>query len=124
ALPASFHFPYGPRYAPSTVRVGETSLAAIQPSARWHAAHKHAQKPSPRRAMPQAAVPAFGCSITSSSTCDYVSFDADAPATLGTVAGENELLFAAAFVADDFSKEYVVGYPSGDLETIDTASGA
>jgi uncharacterized repeat protein (TIGR01451 family) len=122
ALPANFHFPYGPRYAPSTLAAGEKHLAAIQPSAGWRAAHAH--KPGTHRTAPHvAAVPSFGCSITSSSSCDYVSFDADSPATLDTVATENELVFGASFVADDFTKEYIVGYPSGDLETIDTATG-
>ena len=127
ALPSDFHFPYGPRYAASTVQAGESHLAAIAPSASWRAAHGHAHKGKSGKhgPAPQAAgVPSFGCNFTSSSGCDFVSFDADAPGTLDTIAGENEALFAAAFVANDFTKEYTIGYPSGDLETIDTTTGA
>jgi DNA-binding beta-propeller fold protein YncE len=68
--------------------------------------------------------PSFGCVITSSTSCDYVAFDAEAPSTLDTIATESEPLFGASFIADDFSKQYVIAYPSGNLKTVDTASGA
>ena len=123
APPAS-HFPFGPRYAPSTVRPGETNLSAARPSS---AAFQRARKaasglPSAPTGVPEA--PSFGCNIVASSSCDYVSFDAAAPGTLTSIAIQNELMFAGSFVANDFTKEYVVGYPSGDVETVDTATGA
>jgi uncharacterized repeat protein (TIGR01451 family) len=127
APPADFHFPYGPRYAPSTLRPGETNVSALRPSQEWLRAHHQESKPGQRNAhaapLGVAGTPSYGCSIISSSSCDYVSFDADAPGTLNSIATENELMFGASFVADDFTKEYIVGYPSGDLETIDTATG-
>ena len=98
----------------------------MRPSAEWLQAHHRASKPGQHNARPVAPLggtPSYGCNIISSSSCDYVSFDADAPGTLNSIATENELMFGASFVADDFTKEYVVGYPSGDLETIDTATG-
>lgn len=123
APPAS-HFPFGPRYAPSTVRPGETNLSAARPSsAAFHRARKAASG-LPSAPAGVAVAPSFGCNIVASSSCDYVSFDAAAPGTLTTVANQNELMFAGSFVANDFTKEYVVGYPSGDVETVDTATGA
>ncbi|HEX5124059.1 MAG TPA: hypothetical protein VFV97_12500 [Rhodanobacteraceae bacterium] len=127
APPAEFHFPYGPRYAPSTLHAGESDISALRPSAdafRAHGRGQTAKKGTARAHSPLATTPSFGCNITASSSCEYVGFDADAPAALTDVASENELFFASAFVANDFSKEYVVGYPSGDLETVDTATGA
>lgn len=127
ALPADFHFPLGPRYAPSTIRPGETDVAALFSAELIKRTPRHA---SPGHAPPSngaalaVGTPAFGCVITSATSCDYVAFDADAPGTVQTIATEDEPLFGASFVADDFSKEYVIGYPSGDLKTIDTSTGA
>jgi hypothetical protein len=128
AGPANLHFPFGPRYAPSTVRPGETNLSAVRPSAEWLRAHQRPTKAGQQGHRPVnplgATTPSFGCNIISFSSCDYVSFDADAPQTLNSVATQNEIMFGGSFGNNDFTKEYVVGYPSGDLETVDTATGA
>jgi hypothetical protein len=127
APPPNFHFPIGPRYVPSTLRPGETGVSRLFPSKEYQRAHglggQH--KATHSRVNPLGATtPSYGCNIISSSSCEFVSFDADAPGTLNDIAQENELMFGATFVADDFTKEYVVGYPSGDLQTIDTTTGA
>ncbi len=127
APPAEFHFPYGPRYAPSTLHAGEADISALHPSMamlRAHGRGKTVRKETAQAHSPLATTPSFGCNVISSSSCEYVSLDADAPSALTDIASENELALAAAFVGNDFSKEYVVGYPSGDLETIDTTTGA
>jgi len=127
APPPNFHFPIGPRYVPSTLRPGETNVGRLFPSKEYLRAHglggQH--KATRTRVNPLGATtPSYGCNIISSSACEFVGFDADAPGTLNDIAQENELMFGATFVADDFTKEYVVGYPSGDLQTIDTTTGA
>jgi hypothetical protein len=127
APPPQFHFPIGPRYAPSTLRPGETNVGRQRPSQEWLRAHGLGGQQKPARHVSNplgGTTPSFGCSIISSSSCEYVSFDADVPGTLNDIANENELMFGATFVNNDFTKEYVVGYPSGDLETIDTTTGA
>ena len=128
ALPANFHMPFGARYAPSTVLPGETDLSKVRPSAGWRQARDSQGKPdrtSHRPVNPHiVGTPSFGCSSTSPSSCEYVTFDADAPQTLSTVANQNEPTFFGSFVSNGFGKEYVIGYPSGDLEIIDTVTGA
>jgi hypothetical protein len=123
APPANFHFPLGPRYAPLTIAPDETDAAAAQPAqeVREHMRTSTAHGLAPL--MPATGVPAFGCVIVTAASCDYVSFDANAPGTLDTIATENEVLFGATFAADDFSKEYAID-AGGNLKTIDAATGA
>ncbi|MBO9662684.1 hypothetical protein [Dokdonella sp.] len=117
------HFPIGPRYVATTRARGERLTGAVHPEG------PHARRQAtPRRAQPQplggAAVPAYAFSLQSSTEGNWVSFDATAPGTLNLLASVDELSFSGEFVADDFSKEYFIAYPSGDLKTVDTASGA
>jgi hypothetical protein len=127
APPPDSHFPIGPRYAPSTLRPGETNVGRIRPSQEYLRAHGRGgmTKGAHHVSHPLGATtPSFGCNIISSSACEFVSLDADNPGTLNNIAQESELMFGATFVNNDFTKEYVVGYPSGDLQTIDTTTGA
>jgi DNA-binding beta-propeller fold protein YncE len=124
APPANFHFPIGPRYAPLTIAPDETDVASSKPSqAELKLMHGRAVV-SDSPFLTTTATPAFGCVVVSETSCDYVSFDAAAPGTLDTIAPENELVFGASFVGDDFSKEYVIADATGNLKTIDTATGA
>ena len=70
------------------------------------------------------AVPAFGETSFTATGGSYVSLDASAPATLNTVAPLTSLFFAGTFVNNDFTTEYAVDYPAGDLYTINTTTGA
>lgn len=116
------HFPFGPRYVASMRTPGEPISSAIRrPSLHRDAKAGHYLQPQPNGL---AAVPAYGMDIVSSSSSNFVSFDAAAPTTLTTVGNYPGLTFSGDFVADDFSKEYVIGYPSGTLQTVDTSTGA
>lgn len=122
AGPAS-HFPIGPRYVPTSRKAGERITAANRPSS----LQTGPTKPAQQRLQPQpqgAGVPAYAFSIQSSTSGKWVSFDATTPGTLNTIATSSEITFSGDFVADDFSKEYFIAYPSGDLKTVDTTTGA
>lgn len=122
AGPANAHIPFGPRYVASTLRPGETASSVLRPPMRTDRKPGSISQNVPH---PQGATtPSYGCVIVSSSSCTYVSFDADAPATLTNIGTVNELTFAGTFVDNDFTKEYILGYPSGALETVDTGTGA
>ena len=69
------------------------------------------------------AVPAFGEIFTASGNT-YVSLDASVPGTLTTISAETNQYFAGTFANNDFTTEYAVSYPTGNLDVIDTATGA
>jgi len=55
----------------------------------------------------------------------YVSFDASTPGTFNTIAASiDEELWGVTFVNDDFSKQYAVGFTTGNLDTISTVDGS
>jgi len=84
---------------------------------------RQASKSAKGRTSPFGGVPAYGETFTSSGF-NYVSFDASNAGTLNTVAAMSQYFFAGTFASNDFSVEYAVDYPFGDLYGIDTATGA
>lgn len=84
---------------------------------------RHANKSAKGRKSPFGGVPAFGETFTSSGF-NYVSFDASNAGTLNTITAESSYFFAGTFASNDFSVEYAVDYPFGDLYGIDTATGS
>jgi hypothetical protein len=72
---------------------------------------------------PLGGVPAYGETFGGSGF-NYVSFDASAPGTLNTITALSSYFFAGTFASNDFTVEYAVDYPAGDLYGIDTATGA
>jgi hypothetical protein len=72
---------------------------------------------------PFGGVPAYGETFASSGF-NYISFDASAPGTFNTITALGSYFFAGTFASNDFSTEYAVDYPAGDLYAIDTATGA
>ncbi len=69
------------------------------------------------------AVPAYGETFGFSGF-NYISFDASNPATLNTITAMSQYFFAGTFASNDFTTEYAVEFPTNDLYTIDTATGA
>lgn len=84
---------------------------------------RHANKSGKVRNNPFGGVPAYGETFASSGF-NYVSFDASNAGTLNTITALGSYFFAGTFASNDFSVEYAVDYPNGDLYGIDTATGA
>ncbi|MFO1505756.1 MAG: hypothetical protein U1F23_01540 [Lysobacterales bacterium] len=83
-----------------------------------------ARRHPPHHAPAGSPVPAFGETYTSSGVA-YVAFDAADPGTLQTInASMGTNFFAGTFASNDFSTEYAISYPDGDLVAIDTSTGA
>jgi hypothetical protein len=82
-----------------------------------------AKEKQSNRHAPLGGVPAFGETFGGSGF-NYVSFDASAPGTLNTITAMSSYFFAGTFASNDFTVEYAVDYPAGDLYGIDTATGA
>ncbi len=77
----------------------------------------------PRHPAGVSSVPAYGETFTFSGN-SYVAFNAANPGTLQTIAAMPNSYFAGTFASNDFSTEYAVSYPGGNLDAIDTSTGA
>ncbi|MGZ6961960.1 MAG: choice-of-anchor R domain-containing protein [Ilumatobacteraceae bacterium] len=84
---------------------------------------RRASKSANGHKSPFGGVPAYGETFASSGF-NYVSFDASNAGTLNTITALGSYFFAGTFASNDFSVEYAVDYPFGDLYGIDTATGA
>lgn len=117
ALPAS-HFPPVPAFTVPFHSPQDTH-AGPAPRAQGAAGPKaHLRVP-----FAPGAVPTFA-ETQNSSPLAYVTFDASAPGTLTPIATFTSNFFAGTFANNDFTREYAVDYPAGDLYTIDTTTGA
>lgn len=112
-----------PKIAAKSVYVPNYKNGAIAASPRAVPQEfRRAQKSSKGHKAPFGGVPAFGETFASSGI-NYVSFDASNAGTLNTITPMGSYFFAGTFASNDFSVEYAVDYPFGDLYAIDTATG-
>jgi hypothetical protein len=119
--PSNMHMPKVPAVVVPFHSREETSRFRAPSSKK----HQGAKKPflSPMKPFGTGAVPAYGETFTSSGF-NYNSLDATVPGTLNVITAMSNYYFAGTFADNDFSTEYGISYPGGNLDAIDTTTGA
>ena len=108
-----------PAHATGSTHLARGHIDAQKRANLLAAAHRH----PPRHPAGVSSVPAYGETFASSGFA-YVAFNAANPGTLQTInPAMSNYYFAGTFASNDFSTEYAVSYPGGNLDAIDTSTG-